>query len=415
MQELILYFKDQFLNNDFFSGAVSATIIGSFLYQLKSIPKAIWGRIERKLTYTVTIYQHSELFTALEYYLFHHHYKKYRTVEASIDGEVFNDEPCVPREGNKEETKEKPKIKFSHHSDEFVIWIKKFPIHITNGREKMENAGNLKNAFIIHFSMKALLGKKRINSLLDQVLDQYNQTKVEKVTTDIYVNGYTHWDRIKQLKKSFTNVVLPLEDKNSLLQDLSIFGEIKSTYQRMDIPYKRGYLFYGKPGNGKTSLAAAMADHLKKNICYLNLKSIGEDQQLQSLFTNLPHNSILIIEDIDTCFNGRKSNGKITFSSLLNCLDGVFYKEDLITIITTNHIKKLDPALIRPGRIDFQLHIKNPTRQCIEQYLSLYYAKEVHLSNYTNQYSMADIVKFCIQNNELHCINTIENKIMKTA
>ena len=415
MQELVLYFKDQFLNNDFFSGALAATVLGSFLYQLKSIPTLIWSRIERKLTYTVTVYQHSELFEALEYYFSQHHRKKYRTVEASIEGEAFDDGMCTPSDEYKEKAKEKPKIKLSHHSDKFVIWINKFPIHIAHGREKMENAGNLKNAYIIHFSIRAILGKKRINLLLDQVFDQYSQTKVEKVTTDVYVNSYDHWSRIKQLKKSFANVVLPDEEKKSLLQDLASFREIKSTYQRMDIPYKRGYLFTGAPGNGKTSLSAAMADYLKKNICYLNMKAIGGDDQLQSLFTNLPQDSILIIEDIDTCFNGRKSNGKITFSSLLNCLDGIFYKEDLITIITTNHVKKLDPALIRPGRVDFQLHIKNPTKQCIEQYLSLYYTKEIYLNHYSNHYSMADIVKFCIQNNELDCINLIENKIMKTA
>jgi len=91
MQEIIFYLKDQLLTNDFFSGAVIATILGSLLFQLKHIPKIIYDRIERKLTYKVTVYQQSELFNAIEHYFFINYKNKYRNVEAYLVDEEITD------------------------------------------------------------------------------------------------------------------------------------------------------------------------------------------------------------------------------------------------------------------------------------------------------------------------------------
>lgn len=415
MIEILNFIKDQINTNQFFSGAISATILASLLVYFKKVPALIWQRIERKIVYNVNIYQYSEIFVAFEMYLATHHKKKYRNVEASLSNENFyHDNDYGPQEEStttksNHDKKESAKIKITHHSDFFIIFYKSFPIHINKGREKLENANSIKNVFMVSFKIKSLFGKNIINSMLDDAIREYHEYKNKKISTDIYINSYSSWENVKKFKKSFDNVIISGDEKTRLLNDLDSFLSKRSQYQKLDIPYKRGYLFYGSPGNGKTSLATAMAGHLKKNICYLNLRSVQEDQYLQDLFARIPNNSILVIEDIDASFDGRKTigKGKITFSALLNCLDGIFYKEDLITIITTNHINKLDDALIRPGRIDFKLHIGNPNKISIEQYLSLYYGENITLQSYSNTYSMAEIMNFCTQNSKNECINII--------
>ena len=88
----------------------------------------------------------------------------------------------------------------------------------------------------------------------------------------------------------------------------------------------------------------------------LNSPSMHDDK-LQSKLGEIPPRSIVIFEDIDSIFIGRenvssKAKKQVTFSGFLNALDGVRSKEGMIVFMTTNHIEKLDPALIRPGRCD---------------------------------------------------------------
>ena len=94
----------------------------------------------------------------------------------------------------------------------------------------------------------------------------------------------------------------------------------------------------------------------------------------------------------------------------MNCLDGIFFKEELITIITTNHIELLDPALIRPGRVDMQVEIKQPIQASVEQYISKFYNKEISLLTYHTSRSMAEVVDICLTNEINECIELLSNK-----
>ena len=96
------------------------------------------------------------------------------------------------------------------------------------------------------------------------------------------------------------------------------------------MPYRRGYLLYGPPGSGKTSFTQAIAGALKLNICYLNLSGGHmDDDDLNRALNDAPSHSIILLEDIDGIFKGRESvinqgsRGRVTFSGLLNALDGV--------------------------------------------------------------------------------------------
>jgi chaperone BCS1 len=106
------------------------------------------------------------------------------------------------------------------------------------------------------------------------------------------------------------------------------------------------------------------------HICYLNLAGGNlNDDSLNTLLNSTEVNSIILLEDIDAIFHGRESvsegrhgherGPRVTFSGLLNALDGVRSQEGRILIMTTNHKDKLDPALLRPGRADRLIELGN--------------------------------------------------------
>ena len=124
----------------------------------------------------------------------------------------------------------------------------------------------------------------------------------------------------------------------------------------------RGYLLYA-PGTGKTSVAYALAGELHLKLCAMSLSNAKlTDAMLANQLQSTPPRSLILIEDIDGFFNAReKQDTRITisFSGLLNALDGVGAQEGRIIVLTTNHRERLDPALIRPGRIDVDIELGN--------------------------------------------------------
>jgi mitochondrial chaperone BCS1 len=97
------------------------------------------------------------------------------------------------------------------------------------------------------------------------------------------------------------------------------------------------------------------------DLCMLSLTNNKlSDQNIADLLQKTPARSLILIEDIDAFFNAREKQEKqveISFSGLLNALDGVAAQEGRIVVLTTNHRERLDAALIRPGRIDKQLEL----------------------------------------------------------
>ncbi|CAE6512112.1 unnamed protein product [Rhizoctonia solani] len=130
-------------------------------------------------------------------------------------------------------------------------------------------------------------------------------------------------------------------------------------WTQFGIPYRRGYLLHGPPGSGKSSFIQALAGSLGYNICVLNISERGlTDDKLNYLLAHVPERSFVLLEDIDAAFNKRVQTADdgyqsgVTFSGLLNALDGVASGEERIVFMTTNHLSRLDPALVRPGRVD---------------------------------------------------------------
>lgn len=176
------------------------------------------------------------------------------------------------------------------------------------------------------------------------------------------------------------------------MEDLQDFANGQSFYQQTGRAWKRGYLLYGPPGTGKSSMIAAMANFLGYDIYDLELTEVHNNSELRKLLMKTTSKSIIVIEDIDCSINltdRKKKNsgsrnyydlpdfrcggggggygsisgddggggGSITLSGLLNFTDGLWSccGSERIFVFTTNHIEKLDPALLRSGRMDMHI------------------------------------------------------------
>ncbi|KAI0220763.1 Complex III assembly protein translocase and chaperone, partial [Massospora cicadina] len=205
----------------------------------------------------------------------------------------------------------------------------------------------------------------RDSNLFPKLLNQAREEALSKQEgkTVIYTSWGPEWRPFGQprKKKPLSSVVLKDGQTERIVSDVKSFLLNGDWYHQRGIPYRRGYLLYGPPGSGKSSFILALAGDLGYNICILNLSERGlTDDRLNHLMTVVPERSLLLLEDIDAAFAKREKTDQqgyqsmVTFSGLLNALDGVAAAEERINFMTTNHIERLDPALIRPGRVDFK-------------------------------------------------------------
>ena len=185
------------------------------------------------------------------------------------------------------------------------------------------------------------------------------------------------------LARPLSSVVLPAAAKASVTNDVTEFlsEDTWDFYRAHGIPYKRSYLFYGVPGSGKTSLIQAIAGTHGLNICYLSPTDPEmTDDGFKKAVTTAPDRSMLILEDVDALFDANRENkikkSSLTFSGLLNALDGVGQPSQQIFVLTTNHRERLDPALIRNGRVDLHIEFKHATRDQMAAMFDSYYPVE---------------------------------------
>ncbi|CAO3613576.1 unnamed protein product [Mucor hiemalis] len=205
---------------------------------------------------------------------------------------------------------------------------------------------------------------------------------------------YGAWRRTRSRpKRPLSTIVIPTNVKKRLVEDAQDFFVSEQWYSDRGIPYRRGYLLYGTPGSGKTSFVYSLAGELGLNIYVVNLsnKSLTDDT-LSELVSDTPSRCILLLEDIDAAFNQRvkgdtSSANNITFSGLLNAIDGVAAQEGRILCMTTNHIDRLDDALIRPGRIDVRIHFGNATKRQAHELFTKFYPNLEQNSNLPSDFA----------------------------
>ena len=227
--------------------------------------------------------------------------------------------------------------------------------------------------------------EKNMDILMDFIKDSLNfyknivldKTKTkDKITTWIFDDGY--WDKLnKHENRPLSTIYIEEERKQKFIDEIKTFINSEKRYSELGIRYKKNFLLEGLPGTGKSSFGFAVASELNRDICIINFNIKLTDADFAKALQTVPDNSILFIEDMDSIFYSRKKGDEhknmITFSGLLNTLDGIFYKRGLITFITTNYPERLDKALIRPGRIDYKMTFTYATKAELKMIFNAFY------------------------------------------
>ncbi|KAJ7148085.1 P-loop containing nucleoside triphosphate hydrolase protein [Mycena crocata] len=212
----------------------------------------------------------------------------------------------------------------------------------------------------------------------------YKEASISRV--NVHLAEYNRWGRvIAKTRRSFSTLILPDGEKENLLFDVQEFLDNENWLSP-----------FGEPGTGKSTTVHALAGELGMEIYFVSLASPGiNDHTLGELFHTTPPHSILLIEDIDCAFQSRTDDSNnltfnafnidaggypvvgpgtaVTLSGLLNILDSVASQEGRILFATTNHIERLDPALIRPGRIDVKIKYSLATKEQLENVFDWFY------------------------------------------
>jgi len=272
-------------------------------------------------------------------------------------------------------------------------------------------------------------------------------------------NTYECWnEHAFESTRTFNNIFF--SGKDEIINKLDFFLNNKEWYYDMGIPYSLGIGLYGPPGTGKTSLIKCIANMTKRHIVVISLKMLKTRNKLNEFFFENRYNKnnkkysidfnnkIIVFEDIDcigeivrkrqkkqdlllaeTNNNNNGNNNDniknilndpliefkkdskkmlstvnddelVTLDDILNLWDGIQETPGRIMIISSNHYEDLDPALIRPGRIDITLEMKNATHEVIKQMYEKYYKRFINKEQLgkikSEFYSPAEIINLYI-------------------
>lgn len=207
--------------------------------------------------------------------------------------------------------------------------------------------------------------------------------------------------------RSKDSVVVSDDTLNKIFSYLKNCAEITDTiFKKTHAVISPGILFYGPPGTGKTSIVEIIASEFSCEIFYVDVTNIELCQRAISdeiCGYGSTRKKIFVFEDIDLVAKKRNDNAVASdntikvnrnFNILLQILDGYLSRPDIIKIATTNHIDKIDPAIIRFGRFDLKIKMDNFDRPMAERM-----CKNFNVSN-----EILDMVSFPINPAELQCV-----------
>jgi hypothetical protein len=217
------------------------------------------------------------------------------------------------------------------------------------------------------------------------------RAQVSRKSVQLHRRENGDWKSSTLKKKTFDTIYLPSDTLTKVHNEFCDFIGMEKFFSKVEVPYRRCMLLYGPPGTGKTSLALALAYHYQMDIWTFNLNDpeINDDSIVTLLnLISSSNRKILLFEDIDSAFankekikietrNGEngdgndllptKDGGYLTYSGLLNALDGVSsIHTGVFTIMTTNYKEKLGDAILRPGRVDIIMQLYECNYEQIE-------------------------------------------------
>lgn len=349
LEQIISALREQ-LQNQIVSGGLVLALVGVILAALRNLPGRLWEYAKRALIVTAVIDSRNDLFNAYIAWLNELPYGRGSRLFTVIQDS---------REGA-EDAADLPRLLYSPAPGFHLFWYGGRPMWI-----QRDIAMNLQ--VIETVKVSALFAPRR---LLEEMLEDVIRRAYARMADQTMLYTIDRWGESWNLagarpRRHISSVVLEGDTSERLLEDVREFFGRRQWYADLGIPWRRGYLLHGPPGTGKTSFAYALAGELHLKLCALSLTNPKlNDQTISDLLQKTPPRSLILIEDIDAFFVARDKQDtrvEVSFSGLLNALDGVSAQEGRIVFLTTNHLDRLDKALIRPGRVDMVVELGNAT------------------------------------------------------
>jgi len=205
--------------------------------------------------------------------------------------------------------------------------------------------------------------KKYIKELKDLINNEFNSEELGLYTVTV-CDDNTNIVYSPMQPREFSTLYFSNGEITKIKKFLNHFCELKEFYQKKQLLYKTGILLYGKPGTGKTSLVKAIANYYGRSVINIKISDFSklDIENITQAINVDTCKYIVLLEDIDTLFLNRESDinreeaGIV--NKLLQFLDSNTSPQDVIFIATTNHIDRLDEALLRNGRFDLKVEIK---------------------------------------------------------
>jgi mitochondrial chaperone BCS1 len=353
-------------HNQFASGGLLIMIVGGLGVYLRAVPEALWEWFVGQTTMMITVKDDDLSFCWVKEWLLEQNFLK-RIRRVDLDTTIRKEElALIPAPG---------RHWFWHAGRPFIVYFYRNEDPKGSSRRRTES-------LTFH-----TIGRRQafLKRFVKDIVECHEKNVGIRSSLFMYDDG---WMRVEAYAPRLVeSVVLKLGEKDRLIRDIQKFRNSRQRYRQLGVPYHRGYLFYGPPGTGKTSLVSAMAARFEMHIYAINL-SIFNDRTLTTAINDVPPNSLILFEDIDCMRSGkvRSAPGEVsgnaredkkkemaglgvTLSGLLNVIDGFSAPENVLFVMTSNVIESLDPALLRPGRVDYKLYMgRADDRQKVELY-----------------------------------------------
>jgi len=354
--------------NQFASGGLLLMLIGAVGAYMRAIPARIWEWFVDQTTMSITVKDEDAAFQWVKQWFAEQKFLQ-RIRRVDLDTTVRSENlALIPAPGR------------------HWFWYRGRPFRVNFHRSEDTRGWAPKRSELLAFQTVG-----RDQALLKDFVTEIAacHRKNQQVQSCLYVFS-EYWERMEgYTARLLDSVILKTGERDRLVADIEKFKASKSRYRHLGVPYHRGYLLYGPPGTGKTSLVSAIAGKFAMSIYAINLTDFN-DRTLMKAINDVPQGSIVLFEDVD-CMMGSKARHDpakkpagappdkpedktldkfgVTLSGLLNVLDGFHAPQDVLFMMTTNKIEVLDPALLRPGRIDYRIYLGVASEQ---QKLELY-------------------------------------------
>lgn len=348
------YIADLFLgqlqalqDNQFFHGGLVLGILSALAVWGRRIPSLLLGFLRRRLVVEVEILKANYAYDALLAW--------WSRQPGSLKNRRFVIKTCKDREPSVVQ-EDPPDVEFIAAPGNHFLWHGGRPLWLSLTREKFKGDHGLLLGYHEQLNLRSL-GRDR-SFLLDLLRQAVSEHWRREAESKVFVlKPELYWDQLEGICPGRLDAVfLPAGQLERICADLSGFLSRRDWFRSKGIPWRRGYLFHGPPGTGKSKLCLALCSHFRLNLAVVSLAHTKvDDSSLAGLLSEAPLGSAFLFEDIDRVI-GHHGND-VTMAGLLSVLDGVVAQEGRIVFLTTNHLPHLDPALVRPGRIDLQEHL----------------------------------------------------------